>query len=97
LLPRHLESQSGLGRTWVPRELRRTFVSLLSARSLPEATTLLAGHNQTATTELVYRHQIVPAPTRGAEVMDQIFVARRVVVLPWASGQAGLCLQVPER
>ena len=33
----------------------------------------LAGHNQTATTELVYRHQIVPALTRGAEVMDQIF------------------------
>jgi hypothetical protein len=34
---------------------------------------LLAGHTQTATTELVYRHQIVPALTRGAEVMDQIF------------------------
>jgi len=31
-----------------------------------------AGHNQTATTGLAYRHQIVPALTRGAEVMDQI-------------------------
>ena len=59
---------------WVPRELRHTFVSLLSARGVPvEAIALLAGHNQTATTELIYRHQIVPAPTRGAEVMDQIF------------------------
>jgi len=38
-----------------------------------EAIALLAGHNQTATTELVYRHQVVPALTRGAEVMDQIF------------------------
>jgi hypothetical protein len=38
-----------------------------------EAIALLAGHNQTATTELVYRHQIVPALARGAEVMDQIF------------------------
>jgi hypothetical protein len=38
-----------------------------------EAIALLAGYNQTATTELVYRHQIVPALTRGAEVMDQIF------------------------
>ena len=38
-----------------------------------EAIALLAGHNQTATTELIYRHQIVPALTRGAEVMDQIF------------------------
>jgi hypothetical protein len=44
------------------------------ARGVPvEAIALLAGHNQTATTELVYRHQIVPALTRGAEVMDQIF------------------------
>jgi hypothetical protein len=34
---------------------------------------MVAGHNQTVTTELVYRHQIVPALTRGAEVMDQIF------------------------
>ena len=34
---------------------------------------LVAGHKQTATTEMVYRHQIVPALTRGAEVMDQIF------------------------
>jgi hypothetical protein len=49
-------------------------VSLLSARGVPvEAIALLAGHNQTATTELVYRHQIVPALTRGAEIMDQIF------------------------
>ena len=63
-----------LGTGWVPREMRHTFVSLLSARGVPvEAIALLAGHNQTATTELVYRHQIVPALTRGAEVMDQIF------------------------
>src|SRR5262249_10491985 len=65
---------AGLGSTGVPRELRHTFVSLLSAHGVPvEAIVLLAGHNQTATTELVYRHQIVPALTRGAEVMDQIF------------------------
>jgi len=38
-----------------------------------EAIALLAGHNQTATTELVYRHQIVPALTHGAKVMDDIF------------------------
>jgi integrase len=65
---------AGLGKAWVPRELRHTFVSLLSAHGVPvEAIALLAGHQQTATTELVYRHQIVPALTRGAEVMDQIF------------------------
>jgi hypothetical protein len=32
-----------------------------------------AGGHLTSTTELVYRHQIVSAMTRGAEVMDQIF------------------------
>ena len=71
---RKITAAAGLGSTWVPRELRHTFVSLLSAHGVPvEAIALLAGHNQTATTEMVYRHQIVPALTRGAEVMDQIF------------------------
>jgi integrase len=71
---RKITESAGLGSTWVPRELRHTFVSLLSAHGVPvEAIALLAGHNQTATTELVYRHQIVPSLTRGAELMDQIF------------------------
>jgi integrase len=71
---RAITEDAGLGTGWVPRELRHTFVSLLSARGVPvEAIALLAGHNQTSTTELVYRHQIVPALTRGAEVMDEIF------------------------
>jgi integrase len=71
---RVITEDAELGTGWVPREMRHTFVSLLSARGVPvEAIALLAGHNQTATTELVYRHQIVPALTRGAEIMDQIF------------------------
>jgi integrase len=71
---RKITEAAGLGSTWVPRELRHTFVSLLSAHGVPvEAIAVLAGHNQTATTELVYRHQIVPALARGAEVMDEIF------------------------
>ena len=64
---RAITEDAGLGTGWVPREMRHTFVSLLSARGVPvEAIALLAGHNQTATTELVYRHQIVPALTLGA-------------------------------
>jgi site-specific recombinase XerD len=71
---RAITGDAGLGTGWVPRAMRHTFVSLLSARGVPvEAIALLAGHNQTSTTELVYRHQIVPALTRGAEVMDEIF------------------------
>ena len=49
---RVITEAAGLGNTWVPRELRHTFVSLLSAHGVPvEAIALLAGHNQTATTE----------------------------------------------
>ncbi|HET9898618.1 MAG TPA: tyrosine-type recombinase/integrase [Streptosporangiaceae bacterium] len=73
---RNVTEAAGLGTEWVPRELRHSFVSLLSAHDVPvEAISLLAGHKQTATTELIYRHQLVPALTKGAEMMDQIFEA----------------------
>jgi hypothetical protein len=32
-----------------------------------------AGHDRTATTEQAYRHEIRPALTQGAEVMDRVF------------------------
>ena len=45
---RAITEEAGLGTGWVPREMRHTFVSLLSARGVPvEAIALLAGHNQT--------------------------------------------------
>ena len=53
---RAITEAAGRGKAWVPRELRHTFVSLLAAHGVPvEAIMLLAGHNQTVTTELVYR------------------------------------------
>jgi integrase len=71
---RTITEKAGLGRDWVPREMRHTFVSVLSANGVPvENIALLAGHDRTTTTELVYRHEIRPALTRGAEVMDRIF------------------------
>jgi integrase len=64
----------GLGTGWAPREMRHTFVSVLSANGVPvESIALLVGHDRTSTTELVYRHEIRPALTQGAEVMDKIF------------------------
>jgi integrase len=66
--------RAGLGRDWAPREMRHTFVSVLSANGVPvESIALLAGHDRTSTTELVYRHEIRPALTQGAEIMDKIF------------------------
>jgi site-specific recombinase XerD len=71
---RAVTKKAGLGEDWVPREMRHTFVSVLSANGVPvESIALLAGHERTATTELVYRHEIRPALTQGAEVMDKIF------------------------
>jgi integrase len=71
---RIITKKAGLGDDWVPREMRHTFVSVLSANGVPvEDIALLAGHDRTATTESVYRHEIRPALTQGAEVMDKIF------------------------
>jgi integrase len=62
---------------WAPRDLRHTFVSLMSADGVPiEEIARLAGHNRTATTELVYRHELRPVITTGAEVMDRILNLR---------------------
>lgn len=57
-----------------PRELRHTFVSLLSANDVTlEDIARLVGHGGTSVTERVYRHEIRPSLTQGAEVMDKIF------------------------
>ena len=71
---RKITEKAGLGRGWAPREMRHTFVSVLSANGVAvESIALLAGHDRTTTTKLVYRHEIRPALTQGAEVMDKIF------------------------
>jgi integrase len=65
---------AGLGEDWVPRELRHTFVSIMSAGGVPvEEIARVAGHKQTSTTELIYRREPRPVITTGAEVMDKVF------------------------
>jgi integrase len=64
----------GLGREWTPRELRHTFVSPRSANNVSlEDIARLVGHSGTKVTERVYRHEIRPSLTQGAEVMDHPF------------------------
>lgn len=59
---------------WTPRELRHSFVSLLSDRGVPlEGISRLVGHSGTAVTEEVYRKQIRPVIQTGAVIMDGIF------------------------
>jgi integrase len=71
---RKITQAAGLGTGWVPREMRHTFVSLLSSNGTAlEDIADLVGHRGTTTTETVYRKVIVPELRRGAEVMDQLF------------------------
>lgn len=61
---------------WAPRELRHSFVSLLSDDGMPlENIARLVGHVDTTTTETVYRKQIRPVVLDGATAMDRIFPA----------------------
>jgi integrase len=70
---RAVTKAAGLGEGWTPQELRHTFVSLLSASGIPvEEIARLAGHSSTRTTEVVYRRELRPVLTRGAEAMDAI-------------------------
>lgn len=58
---------------WTPRELRHSFVSLLSDGGLSiEQISRLVGHRNTVVTETIYRHQLNPVVEDGATAMDQI-------------------------
>jgi integrase len=66
--------KAGLGENWTPRELRHSFVSIMSDNGVSiETIADLCGHAGTAVTEEVYRHQLKPVITKGAETMNTIF------------------------
>jgi integrase len=70
---RKVDEAAGLDpHEWTPRELRHSFVSLLSAADVPlEHISRLVGHSSTTTTtETIYRKQIRPVIVHGADVMD---------------------------
>jgi len=63
---------------WTPRELRHSFVSLLSDDGMRlEDIAELCGHAGTRVTEAVYRHQLRPVLLTGAVAMDRIFSAEK--------------------
>jgi integrase len=64
------------GEEWTPRELRHSFVSLLSHSGVPlEDIARLVGHSGTTVTERVYRKELRPVMVEGATAMDHIFPA----------------------
>jgi integrase len=65
---------AGIGESWTPRELRHSFVSLMSDRGMAtEEIARLVGHRSTRTTETVYRHELRPVIRSGAAIMNKIF------------------------
>jgi integrase len=74
---RKVTAAAGLGERWVPKELRTSFVSMMSYHGVPvEEIARLAGHASSRTTEVIYRRELRPVITTGAGVMDQIFRPR---------------------
>jgi integrase len=66
--------EAGIGDGWTPRELRTSFVSLMSHSGVStEEIARLVGHASTRTTEVVYRRELRPVITTGAEIMDEVF------------------------
>jgi integrase len=63
-----------IGERWTPRELRTSFVSLMSHQGIStEEIARIVGHSSTRTTEVIYRKELRPVITTGAEVMDDLF------------------------
>jgi integrase len=71
---RRVCTEAGIGDAWTPRELRTTFVSLMSHHGVAiEEIARLVGHASTRTTEIVYRRELRPVITTGAQIMDTLF------------------------
>src|ERR1039457_1134950 len=65
-----------IGEHWTPRELRHSFVSVMSEQGMAvEEIARLVGHSSSRTTEIVYRHELRPVIRSGAEIMNKVFKA----------------------
>jgi len=78
---RRICGKAKIGEGWTPRDLRHSFVSIMSDEGVPiERIADLIGHaGGSRVTEQVYRHQLRPVLTEGAEVMDRALRPKRKV------------------
>ena len=78
-----------LGGAWTPRELRHSFMSILSAHDVRlEGITDLVGHSSTSVTETVYRHEIRRALTDNATAVNRTLKANATELACPCSGKA---------
>jgi integrase len=67
---------AGIEGSWQPRELRHTFVSVMSAAGTDiEVVSDLVGHSNSHITRTVYAHAIADKISAAAQVMDSIYGA----------------------
>jgi integrase len=77
---RRITKAAGLGDNWTPRELRHSFVSILSDNGVTiEQIADLVGHRTTIVTQKVYRHQLKPVIRTGATAMNTIFNSKNAL------------------
>jgi len=75
---RSITNAAGIGEDWTPRELRHTFVSIMSDNDVPiDKIADLVGHRTTIVTQTVYRHQLRPVIETGATAMNTILNRQR--------------------
>jgi integrase len=75
---RRITKAAGIGQNWTPRELRHSFVSIMSDNGVTiEQIADLVGHRTTVVTQKVYRHQLKPVISTGATAMNTIFGNRK--------------------
>lgn len=70
---------------WTPRELRHSFVSLLSEAGVADEDIAdFVGHSDTRTTRTIYRHELRPVITKGAAEINAVFAEAADRVAPSA-------------
>jgi integrase len=95
---RKLTKAAGLGKSWTPRELRHTFVSIASEAGVPiEEIAALAGHSTTRTTELVYRKELRPVLRTGATVSAVTVAVRDIRTVEKRTGALGSHASLTQR
>ena len=78
---RRVTGAAGLGGRWVPKELRTSFVSMMSYQGVPvEEIARLAGHASSRTTEVIYRRELRPVITTGLTLRSPLGEGTSLVI-----------------
>ena len=70
-----LYKKAGIEGVWAPRELRHTFVSVMSESPVAvDEIARLTRHSSSPMTKTIYRDKLRPVTTAGTDVTGKIFI-----------------------